>query len=251
MQLALLAVIFLSWLIFGYFAYGRWVARPFKLNDDHTTPSPPVNGGLDYVPTKPFYLFGQHFSAIAAAGPIAGPIIACQSFGWLPCLLWIALGVVLIGAVHDFSSLTSSVRHGATSIAEITREQLGRGAGRAMMAFIWIALIYVIVAFTDITAGTFVSGDESLLGETRFNPGGAVAIASVMYLGLSLILGLVERYLKPPLWLTTIIFVPATFALSYLGTMMSTVLVLDQMTWSILILVYCCVASVVPVWALL
>ncbi len=251
MQLALLAVIFLSWLVFGYFIYGRWVARQFKLDDDHTTPAHLVNDGLDYVPTKPFYLFGQHFSAIAAAGPIAGPIIACQSFGWLPCLIWIALGVVLIGAVHDFSSLASSVRHGATSIAEITREQLGRGAGRAMMAFIWIALIYVIVAFTDITAGTFVSGDESLLGETRFNPGGAVAIASVMYLGLSLILGLVERYLKPPLWLTTIIFVPATFALSYLGTHFSTVLVLNQMTWSILILVYCCVASVVPVWALL
>jgi hypothetical protein len=58
----------------------------------------------DFIPTKPFYLFGQHFSAIAAAGPIAGPIIACQAFGWLPCLLWIAFGVVLIGAVHDFST---------------------------------------------------------------------------------------------------------------------------------------------------
>jgi carbon starvation protein len=251
MPLALLAVIFLAWLIFGYFAYGRWVAKQFKLNDEHVTPAHIVNDGLDYVPTQPFYLFGQHFSAIAAAGPIAGPIIACQSFGWLPCLLWIGLGVVLIGAVHDFASLASSVRHGANSIAEITREQLGNGAGRAMMAFIWIALIYVIVAFTDITAGTFVSGDESLLGETRFNPGGAVAIASVMYLGLSIVLGIVERYLKPPLWLTTIIFVPLTFALSYLGTMMSTVLVLDQTTWAILILIYCCVASVVPVWALL
>src|ERR1041384_5626051 len=137
MLLALLAVIFLSWLFFGYFAYGRWVAKQFKLDDDHTTPAHLVNDGLDYVPTKPFYLFGQHFSAIAAAGPIAGPIIACQSFGWLPCLIWIALSVVLIGAVHDFSSLASSVRHGATSIAEITREQLGRGAGRAMMGFIW------------------------------------------------------------------------------------------------------------------
>jgi carbon starvation protein len=159
--------------------------------------------------------------------------------------------VVLIGAVHDFSALASSVRHGASSIAEITREKLGNGAGRAMMAFIWIALIYVIVAFTDITAGTFVSGDESLVGETRFNPGGAVAIASVMYLGLSIVLGLVERFLKPPLWLTTVIFVPLTFALSYLGTKFSTVLILDQTTWGVLILIYCCIASLVPVWALL
>jgi carbon starvation protein len=251
MSLTLLALVFLFWLIFGYFAYGRWIAGQFRLDDERTTPAHLVNDGEDYVPTQPFYLFGQHFSAIAAAGPIAGPILACQSFGWLPCLLWIGLGVVLIGAVHDFASLASSVRHGATSIAEITREKLGNGAGRAMMIFIWIALIYVIVAFTDITAGTFVSGDESLIGETRFNPGGAVAAASIMYLTLSVVLGLVERFLKPPLWLTTIIFVPATFALAWLGTHISTIFILDHKFWAVLILLYCIAASMVPVWALL
>ena len=250
-MLPLLAIVFLVWLVFGYFSYGNWIARQFKLDDTKETPANLVNDGEDFVPTKPFYLFGQHFSAIAAAGPIAGPIIACQSFGWLPCLIWIALGVVLIGAVHDFSALTSSVRHGANSIAEITKEKLGVGAGRAMMAFIFIALIYVLVAFTDITAGTFVSGTEELQGIGGFNAGGAVAIASVLYLGLSLILGLVDRFLKPPLWLSTIIFVPLTFFLSYLGTKFSTVLVTDQTTWAVLILVYCCVASIVPVWALL
>jgi carbon starvation protein len=250
-MLTVLAIVFLFWLVFGYFAYGRWIARQFKLDDARETPANAVNDGEDFVPTKPFYLFGQHFSAIAAAGPIAGPILACQAFGWLPCLLWIALGVVLIGAVHDFSTLASSVRHGAQSIAEIAREKLGGGAGRAMMAFIWIALIYVIVAFTDITAGTFVSGDESLIGETRFNPGGAVAFASITYLGLAIVLGLVEKYLKPPLWLSTVIFVPAVFALSYLGTMFSTVFLLDHTSWAILILLYCIAASLVPVWALL
>lgn len=250
-MLALLAIVFLSWLVFGYFAYGRWIAKQFKLDDRSETPANKINDGKDFVPTRPFYLFGQHFSAIAAAGPIAGPILACQYFGWLPCLLWIALGVVLIGAVHDFSALTSSVRHGAQSIAEITREKLGNGAGRAMMAFIWIALIYVIVAFTDITAGTFVSGTEELQGIANFNAGGAVAIASVLYLGISIVLGLVERYLKPPLWLSTIIFVPATFALSFLGTKLSTVLVFEHLSWSVLILIYCVVASLLPVWALL
>ena len=250
-MLALLAIVFLSWLVFGYFAYGRWIAKQFNLDDESETPANKINDGEDFVPTRPFYLFGQHFSAIAAAGPIAGPILACQYFGWLPCLLWIALGVVLIGAVHDFSALTSSVRHGAQSIAEITREKLGNGAGRAMMAFIWIALIYVIVAFTDITAGTFVSGTEELQGIQNFNAGGAVAIASVMYLGLSIILGLVERFLKPPLWLSTIIFVPATFALSFLGTKLSTVLVFEHLSWSVLILIYCILASLLPVWALL
>lgn len=250
-MLAALAIVFLTWLVFGYFAYGRWIAKQFKLDDERETPANRINDGEDFVPTRAFYLFGQHFSAIAAAGPIAGPIIACQQFGWLPCLLWIALGVVLIGAVHDFSTLTSSVRHGATSIAEITKEKLGAGAGRAMMAFIWIALIYVIVAFTDITAGTFVSGDDALIGETKFNPGGAVAFASVAYLLLSIVLGLVERFLKPPLWLSTIIFVPATFALAFIGTKFSTVFLFDHTSWGALILIYCIVASLVPVWALL
>ena len=162
MNLPLLAVGLLGLLAIAYRFYGRFVAAQYGLDDAITTPAVGKEDGVDFVPTQPFYLLGQHFSAIAAAGPIAGPILACQAFGWLPCLLWIGLGVVLIGAVHDFTSLAASVRHGATSVAEITREHLGAKAGRAMMAFIWIALIYVIVAFADITAGTFVAGSEEL-----------------------------------------------------------------------------------------
>ena len=253
MSLTLLALGFLVVLVAAYRLYGGGVARQFKLDDSRPTPAHEVNDGVDFVPTRPFYLFGQHFSAIAAAGPIAGPIIACQAFGWLPCLLWIGFGVVLIGAVHDFTSLAASVRHGATSVAEITREHLGGKAGRAMMAFIWIALVYVIVAFADITAGTFVAGSEELraAGAVAFNPGGAVAAASLMYLALSVALGLVQKYMNPPLWLVTIIFVPAAFAVSWIGTYVSNVLVLDHMTWGLLILAYCCVASMVPMWSLL
>ena len=108
-------------------------------------------------------------------------------------MLWIGLGVVLIGAVHDFSSLTASVRHGARSIAEIAGVHLGRRAGLAMMAFIWIALVYVIVAFTDITARSFVVGTEELqAGGVTFHPGGAVAAASILYLALAVVLGLVQ-----------------------------------------------------------
>jgi carbon starvation protein len=250
-MLTLLAIVFIAWLVLGYFGYGRWIAAQFDLSDDRITPANNFKDDQDFVPIRPFYLFGQHFSAIAAAGPIAGPIIAAMAFGWLPCLLWIAMGVVLIGAVHDFSALASSVRHGARSIAEIARDKLGTGAGRAMMAFIWIALVYVIVAFTDITAGTFVSGDEALAGETAFNPGGAVAMAATLYLLLSIVLGLVERFLRPPLWLSTAIFVPATFAVAYIGTLYSNVFTIGHQTWGLIILLYCVAASVVPVWALL
>jgi carbon starvation protein len=239
-------------LYLGYRFYGRYVAGLYALDDARPTPAVTVNDGEDFVPTRPFYLLGQHFSAIAAAGPIAGPILACQQFGWLPCLLWIGLGVVFIGAVHDFSSLVASVRHGGRSIAEIIRVQLGRRAWLAMMAFIWIALVYVILAFTDITATTFVGKTEDLEGlAVSFNQGGAVAMASILYLVLSIVMGLVERVLRPPLWLTTLVFVPATLACVWLGTRHSTILVHDARFWGIAILAYCFAASLLPVWSLL
>jgi len=252
MQLTLIAVAFLALIALAYRWYGSWISRLMGLDPAASTPAHEKKDGVDFVPTKPFYLFGQHFAAIAAAGPIAGPIIAVQEWGWVPCLLWIGLGVVLIGAVHDFMALAASVRHGARSIADITRDHLGPKAGVAMMAFIWLALVYVIVAFADITSASFVTGSEELAGAVRdFHPGGAVAAASIFYLLLAVVMGFVQRYLKPPLWLLTIIFVPAAFGTVWAGTKFSTLFVLDAKWWAVLILAYCCVASMVPVWSLL
>lgn len=252
MSLPLIAAAFLVLLALGYRFYGAFVARRLGLDDSRPTPAHTRRDGTDFEPTRPFYLFGQHFSAIAAAGPIAGPILACDAFGWLPCLLWIGFGVVFVGAVHDFASLAGSVRHDASSVAQIASRWLGPRAGRAMMAFIWIALVYVIVAFTDMTAAAFVSGTEELEAAGRtFNPGGAVAAASVMYLGVALAMGLVERWLSPPLWLASIVFVPLAFGAAWAGTWVSHVLVVGHGTWVLLIVAYCVVASLTPVRYLL
>lgn len=249
--MTLIAIAFLVFLAAGYKLYGRYVASQYRLDDKVTTPAVTVNDGIDYCPTKPFYLLGQHFSAIAAAGPIVGPIAACLQFGWLPCLLWIGLGAVFIGAVHDFSCLVASVRHEARSIAEIVRQRLGRRGWIFMMLFIWLALIYVICAFTDVTAGTFVGQNEDLPNGQSFNTGGAVAFASTAYLLLAIIMGVLQRKWNPPLWLMTIIFVPATLLVVWLGTQYSTLLILPARSWAIIILVYCLVASLLPVWLLL
>ena len=259
MMLPLLALGFLVVLALGYRFHSGFVARQLRLDAGATTPAVRVNDGSDFVPTPPFYLFAQHFSAIAAAGPIAGPILACRSFGWAPCLLWIGIGVVFIGAVHDFVALVASVRHSARSIAEITREQLGGRAGRTLLAFLGIALVYVIVAFTDTTAQTFIKGDEAFEGEaTPFNPGGAVALASLLYLLLGVALGVTRKVApKLPLWLLTVVFVPATFLLCWSGTIpgLSQLLVFDPAhsyrIWCAAILVYCGVASLLPVGLLL
>ncbi|HZR84122.1 MAG TPA: carbon starvation CstA family protein [Candidatus Binatia bacterium] len=252
MALPPIAIVVLAVLGFGYLRYGSFLARRYRLDAATATPAVTRNDGVDYLPTPRFYLLGQHFSAIAAAGPVAGPILAAQQWGWLPCLLWIGLGAVLIGAVHDFSTLIASVRHDGRSMAEIVRHHLGERAGLAMMLFIWVALVYVIIAFADITASTFVGRTEDLEGMSfAFNLGGAVAMSSVLYLLLSFVLGAVERVLAPPLWLSTAIFVPATLGVVWLGTQLSTVLVLDGKTWGTLILAYCFVASLLPVWTLL
>ncbi len=253
--LPLLAALVAGLLTVAYFVYGRFLAREFALRDSVPTPAHTQEDGEDFVPTPRFYLLGQHFSAIAAAGPIAGPITAATKFGWLPCILWIAFGVVFIGAVHDFTALVASVRHKAMSVAEIVREHMGRRAWAAMLAFIWIALVYVILAFTDVTAGTFVGKSEELGGldgeKVLFNPGGAVAMAAVGYLLLALVMGAVQRLWKPPLWLVTLVFVPATLGVIWLGTQWSTFLIAGPVTWGALILAYCFVASLIPVWSLL
>ncbi|MCW5889546.1 MAG: carbon starvation protein A [bacterium] len=256
MSLPLLAGAFIATLVVAYAAYGRLVAGPYRLDDATETPAVRLEDGDDFVPTPPFYLFGQHFSAIAAAGPIVGPIAACLQFGWLPCLLWLVLGGIFIGAVHDFSALVASVRHQARSIAEIVREHLSPRAWVALMCFIWLALIYVIVAFTDVTAGTFVGRIEELDGvPVTFDAGGAVAFASTSYLMLAIAMGLLQRFLRPPLWLLTLVFVPATLGVVWLGTQWASIGVLavenPQKVWGVVLLAYCFVASLLPVWLLL
>lgn len=252
--MTLIAILFgfIIFVSFAYWSFGKRLVHIFQLSDHRVTPAHLKNDGVDFVPTSRFYLFAQHFSAIAAAGPIAGPIAACLTFGWLPCLLWIGLGVIVIGAVHDFASLAISVRHGASSVAEIAREHLGSKAGRAMMFFIWLALMYVIVAFANITAGSFASAPEELQGvAVQFNPGGAVAFASIAYLALSMVLGLVQRYLNPPMWLVTVVFVPLTFFSAWIGTWYSDYFVFSAGQWGLAIILYCGVASMLPVWLLL
>ncbi len=138
----------------AYVVYGSLLARLLRLDPQAKTPAVELRDDVDYVPIEPQFLMGQHFSAIAAAGPIVGPILAGAMFGWFPALAWIVLGAILIGGVHDFTALVASVRHGAQSVTEVVRLYMSRRAFLLFLAFIWIALVYIIVAFTDITASS-------------------------------------------------------------------------------------------------
>jgi carbon starvation protein len=245
-SLLLIAAVVLGILVLSYFVYGRLVSRPFGLSDSNPTPACLLNDGVDYAPVKARFLFGQHFSAITAAGPIVGPILAGLWFGWGPALLWILVGSVFIGAVHDFSSLVGSVRHRAQSVAEIVRTHMGERAFLAFLAFIWLSLIYVIVAFTDLTSASFV---EPLHG-------GGVATSSTLYLGVALLMGLCLRHLRMPLWLATVIFVPLVGVIIWFGDAIPMVMpavagLEPRVLWDLIILIYCFTASVLPMWLLL
>lgn len=246
MLLLPLILIGILFLVLGYFIYGSLLHKIFRLDAQAKTPAFEFRDDRDFVPTKPFYLLGQHLSAIAAAGPIVGPILAGMWFGWLPTLLWIILGGIFIGGVHDMAAIIGSVRHQGKSVAEIIREHMSKKAFILFLLFLWFSIIYIITAFADITASTFV---DQIVGSK-------VASSSMMYLGLAFVMGVILRYSKLPLGITTVIFMPLVFVCIYLGQFFPLSIpvipgLTSRATWDIVLLVYCFFAAIIPVWLLL
>jgi len=243
-------------LVVAYRLYGTVLARLMHLDPEAVTPAVEMRDGLDYEPIEPKFLLGQHFSAIAAAGPIVGPILAGLMFGWLPALLWILLGSILIGGVHDYMALVASIRHKARSIAEVVRDHMSQRSYVLFLAFIWIALVYIIVAFTDVTAQPFIGPATAESGGAS---GASIATSSLLYLALPIVMGLLLRFTKLSLGWATAIFLPLVGLAIWVGPLMpfdlGAVLGLapDQAhkVWDVILLAYCFVASVIPVWLLL
>ena len=258
-------------LILAYATYGRLVARWLGIDPSRTTPAVEFADGNDYVPAPAPVVLGGHFTAIAAAGPVVGPILAGLAFGWLPALLWILLGAIFIGGVHDAGALLASIRHRARSITQVVREHMSRTAYLTFLLFVWISLIYVVIAFTDVTAGTFArfQNFEMMIDgspATFTLNGGAVAIGATAYLLMSIVMGLVLRYTKVPWWVAlsgAVVVLAATIwkapgmaswlashGLSFMQTEGKSAGALAR-GWDQALLVYCFFASIVPMWILL
>ncbi len=230
----------------AYRVYGRILKGELKVDNGRITPARMINDGVDYMPTPLPILLAQHFSSIAAAGPIVGPILAGLWFGWLPALLWIVIGNIFIGATHDFSTLMASVRHKAGSIAEVVREEISPRAYLLFLSFIWVSLIYVIVAFTDLTASIFVVHQV----------GGGVASSSFLYLLLAMGMGWAMTRGKVSLSRATFVGLPLLILIIWGGQKIPMVLPEGipfgpAKAWTVIILAYCFLASVLPLWLLL
>jgi len=230
----------------GYFIYGFFASKVFGLRSSVKTPACEFKDDVDFVPANKFYLLGQHLSAIAAAGPIVGPILAAMWFGWLPTIIWIILGGIFIGGIHDMATLVASLRHKGKSIAEVIRANMSNRAFILFLLFLWFSIIYIITAFTDITAATFVDIER----------GAGVASSSMMYLVLALVMGITLKVFKPTLLLSTLIFLPFIFVCIYLGPLFPLRIpglfgLSIHSSWDIILLVYCFFAAIIPVWLLL
>jgi carbon starvation protein len=249
-------------LLVAYATYGRVLTRLLRLDPQRPTPAQELRDDLDYAPLETKALLPQHFSAIAAAGPIVGPILAGVAFGWLPALIWIIVGAIFIGGVHDMTALVASIRHKARSIAEVVRQHMSPRSYLLFLAFVWLALVYIIVAFTDITAAAFVGVQKLENGQEVTGPG--IATSSLLYLLLPIAMGLLLRYTKLSVGVATLIFLPLVGVAIWIGQYIPAEYnplnlarvfgVSDanaQKIWDVILLVYCVIAAVVPVWLLL
>ncbi len=235
LALILLSSCLLCFLAYRY--YGKFLTDRCKLDDSTVTPATEKEDGVDYSPTRASVLFGHHFSSIAGAGPIVGPILAAMYFGWGPTWIWILVGAILVGGVHDFGSTLMSVRNGGRSIADTMRGLVGEGAGKLFMLFVVLALVYVIIVFLDLTANTFAKQP-------------AVATASGWFIVVAVIFGFLLRSNKFSLGQLALIFFPLTFVGLAVGHYFPMV-ELDKSVWIWLTLGYCFIAAVLPVGLLL
>ncbi len=236
-MLAVILIFSLVFCLLAYRFYGSYLSRACGLDDAGITPAVEKEDGVDYAPTRASVLFGHHFSSIAGAGPIVGPILAATYFGWGPTWAWILIGAVLVGGVHDFGSTLISVRNGGRSIADSMRGLVGDGVGKIFLLFVILALVYVIIVFLDLTANTFTKRPE-------------VASASGWFVVVAVIFGFLLRSEKFSLGRLALIFFPLTFAGLAVGHYFPMV-ELDKSLWIWLTLGYCFVAAVLPVGWLL
>lgn len=251
---AIAVLCFIGYIV-AYNTYGKWLARKiFCLNPETPTPSHTYEDGKDYVPTKPAILFGHHFTSIAGTGPIVGPAIAVF-WGWVPALLWVVIGSIFVGAVHDFGALVVSMRHRGQSIGDVSGELISKRTRLLFLTILFMTLAIVIAVFGLVIATIFSIYPESVLSVWTAMPL-AVVVGLVIYkrggnLLVMSIIALAILYLTVYLGVrhfpfqTDLPLFPGAEA-TYLQGLGSSVVL-----WTLVLLVYCFVASVLPVWLLL
>lgn len=229
--------------IVGYRVYGRFMARVYGLDDTRETPAYRLRDDIDYCPAHPGVLLGHHFSSIAGAGPITGPIAAAMSWGWVPTILWVVIGSTFIGGPHDMGALVASMRHDGKSIGEVVERWVGRTGKILFLCFTILTLILVVAVFLAMSVDTFVASP-------------AVAFVSTMYIFLAVVAGILMYRVKAPIWLVTVVLLAIiAFCCIYVSPettpRLMTAFNKSATFWYVVLGIYILLASVLPVWMLL
>jgi len=237
MNSAIIALVSVLALIWGYVFYCRKLEKLWKIDPKRQTPAFSKYDSVDYIPAKNWLmLFGHHFSSIAGAGPIIGPVIAVMLWGWLPTLIWIVLGSIFIGGIHDFGSLVTSIRENGSSIADIAKHSISKRAKVIMSLFVWLALILVIAVFAYLCADTFVKKPR-------------IVLPSLGIIPVALLVGYLFYYKRINTVLVTALGVICLVNLIYAGNVFP--INAGLTTWLLILFGYCFVASILPVNILL
>ena len=235
-SLAALASFFLY--LLGYHLYAKHLAhKVFRLDPTRRTPAHVLGDGIDYVPTNRFVLFGHHYASIAGLSPMLGPAIAVI-WGWLPALLWVVLGSLFIGAVHDFSALVVSMRNQGVSVGKVAEKIIGKRAKTLFHLIIFFLIALAMGVFVHVTATLLGTGYNS----EAIYPSGTLMVVAVA------VGWLVYKRGASILRVTIIAFSVTLFSV-WLGLRLP-LLDLSLGQWSIILLMYSFLASVLPVWLL-
>ncbi len=249
MSAIVILLIALALLALGYIFYGSWLAKQWGVDPNHETPAHTSYDGKDFVPANPAVLMGHHFSSIAGAGPINGPIQAAV-FGWVPVFLWVVIGGIFFGAMHDFGALFASIRHNGGSIGEVIKDEMGVKAQRLFTIFALLVLILVIASFTAVVAGTFVSeGPVFTVGRANVSGNASTATTSLLFIVIAFIFGYFVYRKNVKVGPATIVGIIGIVLIVIAGLNFG--VNASRTFWVLFIAVYIIVASLLPVWMLL
>lgn len=251
MNAVVILVIGIAILVVAYLTYGKWLAKQWGIDETRTTPAHELEDGMDYCPAKTPVLLGHHFSSIAGAGPINGPIQAAV-FGWVPVLLWVLVGGIFFGAVHDFGALFASIRHKGQSIGEVIADSMGAKAKRLFIIFAYLTLILVVAAFASIVANTFMATIDAngVVDKAASAANASTAMISILFILVAIVFGFMVYRRNASLAVSTIIGVAVIILCMVVGLNWHP-LYLSNQTWMIIVGIYILIASVTPVWILL
>ena len=233
----------------GYLLYGRWLSNKWGVDAKALTPARRMEDGKSFSPASAFTVFSHQFSSICGAGPVTGTIVA-MAFGWLPVVLWVLIGGIFFGAVHDFGALYASMKNNGKSLAQLIEKYIGKTGRRLFLIFSWLFCIIVIAAFTSMVCGTFkyTPAEAGGIDFAKSYAAGCAGTISILFTFVAIAFGWAQRKFNLDGAKEFVVAVVAIVLMFAVG--MQFPLYLDLNQWIAVVMVYLVFAGAMPIQTL-